>query len=239
MNGHFVVTILSPLWIWAGISALLYIILGLMVFRSLGESKLRTLSQYLGLFIFGLTVYMQLHLWLVVDIWDARVSLPLQLCDISFIICGIALITRQKFLYEWALLVGFPAAIHSLLTPELTRGFSNFTLFEYYFSHSTQILVPLVMTLYMGMRPRIGSWLKVFAAVNVVLAIVFVFDWLIGANYIYLMQKPAVDNPLLIGPWPWYIGGVEIAGFIHVMLFYWIFRKTRWFAPKLAEAGQG
>ena len=237
MNGHFVVTILSDLWIWAGLAALLYVILGLMIFKSADKAKLLSMSQMLGFFIVGLAIVMQFYLWLVIDIWDVRQSLPLQLCDISFIICGIALLTRQKFLYEWALLVGFPAAIHSILTPELTRGYSNFLLFEYYFSHATQILVPLIMTLYFGMRPRIGSWLKVFAAVNVVLAVVFVFDWAVGANYIYLMEKPAVDNPLLVGPWPWYIIGVEVAGFIHILLFYWIFRKTRWFAPKLVEAG--
>lgn len=236
MNGHYVVAVLSSLWVWGIAGSVLYIVLGMMLFKAKDDDKRASLSRILGVGILGIVFYTQIYLWLVADLWDVRRSLPLQLCDISFILCGLALLTRQKFLYEWALLVGFPAAIHSILTPELTRGYSNFLLFEYYFSHASQILAPLVLTLYFGMRPRIGSWMKVFMAVNVLLVIVFVFDWALGANYIYLMEKPAVDNPLLIGPWPWYILGVEVAGFVHIVLFYWIFRKTRWFAPKRVEA---
>ncbi len=237
MSGHYVVAILSGLWVWGIVGSVLYITLGMMIFKAQNEDVRAAYSRNLGVGILAIILFTQIYIWLIADLWDVRWSLPLQLCDISLILAGLALINRNKFLYEWALLVGFPAAIHSLLTPELTRGFTNFLLFEYYFSHASQILAPLVLTLYFGMRPRIGSWLKLFAAVNVVLAIVFVLDWALDANYIYLMEKPAVDNPLLIGPWPWYILGVEIAGFVHIVLFYWIFRKTKWFAPKLAKAG--
>lgn len=237
MSGHYVVTILSSLWVWGIVGSVLYIVLGMMIFKAQEDDGRLSYSRILGAGIIAIILFTQIYFWLIADIWDVRQSLPLQLCDMSFILCGLALLTRHKFLFEWALLVGFPAAVHSILTPELTRGFSNFLLFEYYFSHASQILAPLVLTLYFGMRPRIGSWQKVFAAVNVVLAIVFVFDWAFDANYIYLMEKPAVDNPLLVGPWPWYILGVEIAGFVHIILFYWIFRKTRWFAPKLVGAG--
>lgn len=237
MSGHYVVTILSSLWVWGIVGSVLYIVLGMMIFKAQEDDGRLSYSRILGAGIIAIILFTQIYFWLIADIWDVRQSLPLQLCDMSFILCGLALLTRHKFLFEWALLVGFPAAVHSILTPELTRGFSSFLLFEYYFSHASQILAPLVLTLYFGMRPRIGSWQKVFAAVNVVLAIVFVFDWAFDANYIYLMEKPAVDNPLLVGPWPWYILGVEIAGFVHIILFYWIFRKTRWFAPKLVGAG--
>ena len=30
-----------------------------------------------------------------------------------------------------------------------------------------------------------------------------------GANYQFLLSPPAVNNPLLIGPWPWYLVGID------------------------------
>ncbi len=212
--------------------SLVYILCGLYLMKLLNSEQRNRLARQFGYVIFGVAVLTQLYFWLVADAWNIHQSLPLQLCDLSLLICGVALISRGKFPYEWALLIGFPTAIHSILTPELSHGFSSFLLLEYFFSHATQILVPLAMTLSFGMRPRVGSWWTVFLAVNVTLALVFAFNLATDSNYIYLLEKPAVDNPLLIGPWPWYILAVEIAGLLHILLFYYIFRKTRWFAPE-------
>ena len=35
-----------------------------------------------------------------------------------------------------------------------------------------------------------------------------------GANYMYLCNKPPVENVLLVGEWPFYILAMEIIGFI-------------------------
>ena len=43
-------------------------------------------------------------------------------------------------------------------------------------------------------------------------------NWLTDANYMYLCTQPAVDNPLVIGGWPWYIVNVMLIGWA-LMLF--------------------
>ncbi len=227
MTGHHIIPLLSPLWYWGGSLSLLYIGGFLFVRRFLSNEIQEKASWMLGVFFLIFFLSSQAYLWLVSDFGDILHSLPLQLCDISQIMCIIALITKRQLAFEFALLLGMPAAMQSLATPELTHGWSGFLVFDYFFSHSTQVLAPLVLVYYAKMRPGLNSWWKVFVTVNVILAVVFCIDYLLGANYIYLMQKPGVDNPLLIGPWPWYILGVEIAGLLHIIIFYMMFRKVR------------
>jgi uncharacterized membrane protein YwaF len=54
-------------------------------------------------------------------------------------------------------------------------------------------------------------------------------NYLIGSNYMFLCERPLVDNPLIIGKWPWYIISFEVAAIVHFLLiyapFWWINKK--------------
>ena len=43
----------------------------------------------------------------------------------------------------------------------------------------------------------------------------------------YLCDRPIVNNPMIIGEWPWYIIGFEILGIIHILAFYAGFKTMR------------
>jgi len=43
-------------------------------------------------------------------------------------------------------------------------------------------------------------------------------NWLTDANYMYLCTPPEVDNPLVIGGWPWYIANVLIIGLVLMLI---------------------
>ena len=43
----------------------------------------------------------------------------------------------------------------------------------------------------------------------------------------YLAEKPLVNNPMVVGEWPWYILGFEIPGLVHILIFYYGYRKFR------------
>ena len=36
----------------------------------------------------------------------------------------------------------------------------------------------------------------------------------------YLCTKPIVNNPFLMGEWPWYILSIELAGLLHFFIVY-------------------
>ena len=82
------------------------------------------------------------------------------------------------------------------------------------------MLVPLYLTLVLGMRPRFGSWWKTFLRVQITAVIIFPFNFIFDTNYMYLAAKPLVDNPLLIGDWPFYIFFLELFVLLHIVVIY-------------------
>jgi hypothetical integral membrane protein (TIGR02206 family) len=152
--------------------------------------------------------------------WNIHSNLPLQMCAIASILSGVAMFTRNQWVYEFLYYWGLPGAFHSLLTPEFTLGKEGLMFYEYFLSHGGIILSALYATLVLGMKPRRGSWWRIALWSQIPVAIVGFIDWLIDANYMYLCQRPIVENPFVIGEWPWYILGLEAAGLLHFIIVY-------------------
>jgi hypothetical integral membrane protein (TIGR02206 family) len=127
-------------------------------------------------------------------------------------------------LYEWSAYLGLPAGLESILTPELTQGTSRWMLFDYYFSHSFLLVAPIVMSAFLPMKPRRKALGYVLLVVNGLAAVVLVIDRALGANYMFLVKKPLVYSPFFIGPWPWYILGLEAAAVLHLLAMDVLFR---------------
>ena len=51
----------------------------------------------------------------------------------------------------------------------------------------------------------------------------------LNSNYMYLMKKPLISNPFIVGEWPFYILGFEVAGILHIFIFYVLFN---WLSKK-------
>ena len=152
--------------------------------------------------------------------WSFHDNLPLHLCRVSFLICIVVLIKKKQWMYEWVLFLAIPSGIHAILTPEMTKGVSAWFYFDFYFIHSSLILVPLYLTLIKGMRPRINSWWRTVLRLQILVVIVFPLNFLIDSNYMYLREKPLANNPFLIGDWPIYIIFLEIVMIIHVFIIH-------------------
>ena len=43
----------------------------------------------------------------------------------------------------------------------------------------------------------------------------------------YLLERPSVNSPMIIGNWPWYILGFEILGIVHIVGFYFGYRSMK------------
>ena len=164
-------------------------------------------------------------------LWDINHSLPFHLCGISGIVSGIMLIKYNQTLYEFVLLLGAPGALWSFLTPQMNIPEPSFMYFDYFLSHTLILFAPLYLTIILGKKPRIKSWYHIFVKTNtIILPIVFTINIIIyyglgfhEVNYIYLMIAPEAENPFVIGEWPFYIIGLQVVGFIHIILFYSLF----------------
>lgn len=160
-------------------------------------------------------------------------SLPLHLCGISYIFMIIFLLKPNYFLFEFLIMLGLVGAFHSLCTPELTHGYSEYFIIDYYFSHAGIIFVPLYGLFILKMKPRTRSWLSVFIFGNFLLICVYLINLLLDSNYIYLMRAPIADNPMILRPYPLHLIGFEVFGFAHIVIIYWLTRKFHFKEPTI------
>jgi len=219
MIEHHLIQPLSSTW-WIGLLSSIVVISFLLIFYKKKEvDKKAQFLKVLG-FSFIIAFLISNSIGIYNGTWNIQDNLPLHLCRISFIISIIVLFTRKQWMYEWVLFLAIPTGLHSMLTPELTKGVSDWFYFEYYFVHAGLIFVPLFLTIVMGMKTRVDAWWKTLLRVQIPVVLIMPFNFLIDSNYMFLKAKPLVDNPLLIGEWPTYIIFLELIMVVHVFIIY-------------------
>ena len=76
--------------------------------------------------------------------------------------------------------------------------------------HAGIVVALFVLTLGFGMAPRPGAAGRVFFWTVVSAVCVGLLDWIVGANYFYLRDKPSGSLLDWFGPWPVYILGALV-----------------------------
>jgi len=182
------------------------------------------ISIILGMIILAEVASTQIYLATVLRIWSLADSLPLHICRLSVIVSGIALLTKSQISYEWSAYLGLPGGLNAILTPQLNQGIAPWMLFDFYFSHAMIIVVPILMTKFYSSLPRPHAVSYMFAAANLMAVVVFPLNYVLDANYLYLMHKPIADSPFFVWPWPYYILGLEVIVLLHLLLMDLFFR---------------
>ncbi|MGZ6921285.1 MAG: YwaF family protein [Oryzihumus sp.] len=150
--------------------------------------------------------------------WSVQTSLPLALCDVALIVAAVAC-----WFPQWALAVeltwfwGLTGTLQAVLTPDLTATFPELEFFEFVIGHVGIVVAAFYLVVGLRRQPRRGSVARVFAITVAWTALVGVFDWLTGSNYMFLAAVPEHASLLsVLGPGPWYI--LSAAGVALVML---------------------
>lgn len=225
MHEHYVVPILSSQWFIGLIFS--FVVYAILLWGGLYAQQKGVEARY-RYFLAGIFIIREVYLFSYIfqmGQFTLQDSLPLHLCNISYIFLIIVLIKPNYFLFEFILMLGLAGALQSIITPELTHGYSDYFFLDFYFSHSAIIFVPLYALIVLKMRPRDGAWLQVFGFGNLILLIVYGLNLMLHSNYIYLMEAPKANNPLVLHPYPMHLIGFEVFGFIHIILIYWLSRK--------------
>jgi hypothetical integral membrane protein (TIGR02206 family) len=222
MPTHYTISFLSAEWFLSSGITIVGIVFFLFFVKQFFMLHEPNITKGLGCFLLATVAVGQVYL-IVENKWKMQSSMPLHLCGLSAILSGVLLIKPHQTAYECLFYWGIPGATHSLLTPEMTQGAAGFLYPEYFISHGGIILSALYLTLIIGLKPRQHSWWNVFLYTQFLASIIFAFNYLIGANYMYLSAKPVANNPLIIGDWPWYIGVLEVVALIHFLIIYFPF----------------
>ena len=226
MSSPTIIEPLSSTW-WIGMSLSILVSFGIIqIAIRIPPDKRKILMMILGFTLISIELMQQLYLNHL-GLWSLKTSLPIHLCGISGILAGIMMFRSSHYGFEFLALIGSPGALHALLTPQLNHGTIPFLIFKYYVSHAGIVLVPLFLAIVLGYRIKRSSWYRVLLLCQVLLIIIGLTNYFIGSNYMYLAEKPLVNNPMVVGEWPWYILGFEILGLVHILIFYYGYRKFR------------
>ena len=157
-------------------------------------------------------------------------DLPLHLCNYALLIAAIGMVTRNRFCFEFAYFTGTTAVMQALLTPNLD-DLKNLTEYVVYFIHHALIIQFALWNVVVdGMLTSRGAVARTLLLIVAMMLPIGLVNWLADANYMYLCARPAVDNPLLFGDWPWYIASVMLIGWMLMLIadipMLWLRRRN-------------
>ena len=221
MDVNYAIPFMSRDWIIANSLSLLYIVIVLRIGKVLNKENKKKFAYYFVFFF--ILMYVIYHVMHIIDgTWTLDKRLPFHLCGFSSVImCFILFIKEKKFWFEFFFYAGVLGGLNALLTPLIDNYTgTNYFYIEYFYSHTSIIILPLYMYYYMGMELSKLSWLKSFIVLNILLVFIMPLDFLIDANYMYLKEPPAVNHPLVSGKWPYYLINLE---FVVVILLYFTY----------------
>jgi hypothetical integral membrane protein (TIGR02206 family) len=163
------------------------------------------------------------HLWnALTGQWTIQTMLPLHLCSVLVWLSAYMLVTRNYRVYESAYLLGIAGALQALLTPDAGKyGFPHYRSIQVILSHGSIIAAAVYMTLVEKFRPTWASVRRVLIGGNIYMLAVFVLNFAIGSNYLFIAHKPETASLLdVLPPWPWYLIIIELLGLVFAFLLY-------------------
>ena len=176
-------------------------------------------------------------LQLMPDDFTLGTSLPLQICDLSWMVAVWALWTRDSravaLLYFWGLTLTVQAAI----TPSLDQTFPDPRYFMFWGMHFLTIWAAVYLVCLVG-GPSWRGYRLTFAVTAVWAVAVLVFNAATGTNYGYLSRKPETSSLLdALGPWPAYVGVEVVILAVGWALMTWPWVAAGRTAPERPSAG--
>ncbi len=157
---------------------------------------------------------------------DPKDVLPFQLCDVLFFVGAYAYWRNSRVAFEMLFFWTFAGTSHALITPAVDVAFPHLEYFRYFTSHGLLILSACYAAIAMRKLPQSGSWVRAWVALHLWVLIVLPVDWLLDANFMFLLRKPSVPTLVdYLGPWPWYLVGLEgitVAAFLLLWLPFFL-----------------
>jgi hypothetical integral membrane protein (TIGR02206 family) len=172
-------------------------------------------------------------LQLLPDDFDLGTSLPLQVCDLSWMVAVYALWTRRPravaLLYFWGLTLTVQAAI----TPSLDQTFPDPRYFMFWGMHFLTIWSAVYLVCLAG-GPDWAGYRFTLTVTAFWAAVVVAFNAVTGTNYGYLSRKPATSSLLdVLGPWPAYVGAEVV-----ILALGWALMTWPWVAAHRTASGR-
>lgn len=151
--------------------------------------------------------------------------LPCHLCDVAAVCGAGALWFKNQRLAELVWFWGLAGTFNGLITPALAESFPSPAFFAFFALHGGVVIAAVYLVVGLGLRPMPGAVLRAFFGGQLYLVMAAAVNLMTGSNYGFLRSKPAQASLLdLLGPWPWYILGLELLALLLFTILYLPFR---------------
>ncbi|QKE75167.1 TIGR02206 family membrane protein [Arthrobacter citreus] len=121
-------------------------------------------------------------------------------------LCCYTLITKNYKIYDIIYFWGLAGAIQSVITPDMKYAFPHFKYIQFFITHGGIILSICYMTYIFGYTPTFRSLIKSFLYLIMLAIPIYLLDYFIKGNYLFLRAKLPGANLLdFFGPWPYYL----------------------------------
>jgi len=160
--------------------------------------------------LLGLVIVVSEIAFCAYPVWLGRFSpvwgLPLQLCDMTALTFGTALMLEAPAGVEFGYFLGLSATLLTTFSPDLYHDFPHVEFWCFFLTHSLVAVVAAYVAFGLDRRPRPGAAWRVWLMVNGIGLAVAAFNVVMGSNYLYICRKPGVGSPFdYMGPWPLYV----------------------------------
>jgi len=225
MNEHVIMESFTQQW-WICIGAVA-VVIGILLYLPFRFSWAKSTAYSKSIAVFLLCNLLIENAYAInLGRWNMQNNLPLHMCGLAGLMCMTLLFRFNGLLAHFAFYWGTTGGIHSLLTPEFDLGTQGIFFYSYFISHGGLLLTSLFMLIHLEFKPEKNSWLTIFLLTQIAALVVGLFNWLTDSNYMYLLNPPIAENPLIIGSWPWYILIFELLALVH---FWGLYKLSRLF----------
>ena len=179
--------------------------------KRLNHSQLARMLMGMSVALFVGFVYQNAY-FIAHGSWNLQENLPFHLCGLSSLICmAFPLLKNKQPWFTFVFYTGILGGFQSLFTPQMNHYDGHLPLYLlYYVDHLSIIVMPLLMYAFQKRELPRFSWFRAFLYLNLLTLIIMPLNYLLDANYMYLNRPPDVDNPFIIGEWPYYIFNLEL-----------------------------
>jgi hypothetical integral membrane protein (TIGR02206 family) len=159
-------------------------------------------------------------------------SLPFHLCYFLNLALPVVLWRRDWERLDWVYPIVMAGCLQALFTPDLDDLFPHYFSVRYWLVHTALVQVPLYAIFVYGFRPTWQGIFKCAAFLNVYALCMIPVNWALGTNFLYLRAPAPRSIMEKMGPWPYYLLGLEVLMFVLFALVYLPFawsgrQKTR------------
>ena len=154
--------------------------------------------------------------------FDPYESWPLHLCDLAAWVAPFALLTQRPWLRALLYFWGIGLSTQAFFTPVVEGGYTDIRFWLFFVGHTQIVGSAIYDAAVLGYRPTLRDWRTMTFITIAWLAVVTPINIVFSVNYGYtgnrLPNGPTIMDYL--GPWPWRIGTLFLAGQVVCAIAY-------------------